>query len=119
MTGREAKTRRRNFEGPDFTLAGPSAVVWYEASSAGIRLGWAHLTGVTPRPSHRGTAQGLCAHDASELALAHLVVHGGEAGSRTVVWNTSRVLVLWKLDLRWWTSGQLNRARKNICERLI
>lgn len=88
-TGREAKNRRRNSEGPDFTLAGSSAVVWYEPSSAGIRLGWAHLTGVTPCPSHRGTAQGLCAHNASELALTHLVIHGGEAGSRTVVWNTS------------------------------
>lgn len=87
-TEEEAKTRRRNSEGPDFTLAGPGAVVWYEPSSAGIRLGRAHLTGVTPSPSHRGTAQGLCAHNASELALTHLVIHRGEAGSGPVVWNT-------------------------------
>lgn len=79
-------------------MAGPGAVVWDEASSAGIGLGRAHLTGVTPRPSHRGTAQGLRAHDARELALAHLVVHGGEAGSRTVVWNTGKVSVSWNLD---------------------
>lgn len=90
VTGREAKTRRRNCEGADFTLAGPSAVVWYEPSSAGIRLGWAHLTGVTPCPPHRGTAQGLGAHNASELALTHLVLHRGEAGSGPVVWNTRR-----------------------------
>lgn len=88
VAGREAKTRRRNWEGADFTLAGPGAVVRYEPSSAGIRLGRAHLTGVTPCPSHRGTAQGLGAHNASELALTHLVIHGGEAGSGTVVCNT-------------------------------
>lgn len=101
MTGRGARSRRGSrgtAEGADFTLAGPGAVVWDEASSAGIGLGRAHLTGVTPRPSHRGTAQGLRAHDARELALAHLVVHGGEAGSRTVVWNTRRVSVSWNLD---------------------
>lgn len=87
VTGSEAKNRRRKSEGTDFTLAGPSAVVWYEPSSAGIRLGWAHLTGVTPCSSHRGTAQGLGAHDAGELALTHLVIHGGKAGSGTVVWK--------------------------------
>lgn len=97
VTGRGAKSRRSRREGADFTLAGPGAVVWDEASPAGIGLGRAHLTGVTPRPPHRGTAQGLRAHDARELALAHLVVHGGEAGSRTVVWNTSRFSVPWNL----------------------
>lgn len=107
LTGREAKNRRRNSEGTDFTLAGPSAVVWYEPSSAGIRLGWAHLTGVTPCPSHGGTAQGLCAHNASELALTHLVIHRGKAGSSTVVWKAKCFSFLWKTlhKVRGWVDG--------------
>lgn len=82
------KNRKRDSEGTDFTLASPGAVVWYEPSSAGMRLGWAHLTGVTPCPSHCGTAQSLCAHDACELALTHLVVHWSKARSSAVVWNS-------------------------------
>lgn len=66
-------------------MARPSAVVWYEPSSAGVRLGWAHLTGVTPRPSHCGAAQSFCAHNACELALTHLVIHRGEAWPSAVV----------------------------------
>lgn len=77
-------------EGPKrkiFTLAGPRAVVWDEASATGVRLSRAHLTGVTPRPAHCGTAQRLCAHDPRELALTHLVVDRGEARSSAVVCN--------------------------------
>lgn len=79
------KKRRQRRWGTDFTLARPSAVVWYEPSSAGVRLGWAHLTGMTPRPSHCGAAQSLCAHNACELALTHLVMHRGEARPSTVI----------------------------------
>lgn len=81
------KNRKRDSEGRDFTLASPCAVVWYEPSSAGMRLGWAHLTGVTPCPSHCGTAQSLCAHNACELALTHLVIHRSKARSSAVVCN--------------------------------
>lgn len=82
------KNRKRDSEGTDFTLASTRAVVWYEPSSAGMRLGWAHLTGVTPRPSHCGAAQSLRAHNASELALTHLVIHRGKAWSSAVVCNS-------------------------------
>lgn len=71
----------------DVTLASPRAVVWDEASPAGMRLSWAHLAGVTPRPAHRGTAQRLGAHDTRELALTHLVVHRGKARPSAVVCN--------------------------------
>lgn len=67
------------------TLAGSGADVGYEAAAAGLWLGGAHLTWVPPRPAHRGTAQRLGAHDAAHLALAHLVVHLGEARPRPVV----------------------------------
>lgn len=66
-------------------LARSSAVVWYEPSSAGVRLCWTHLTGVTPRSSHCGAAQSLCAHNACELALTHLVIHRGKARPGAVV----------------------------------
>lgn len=62
-------------------------MVWYEPSPAGMRLGRAHLAGVTPCPSYCGTAHSLCAHDAWELALTHLVVHRGEARPSPVVCN--------------------------------
>ncbi len=66
-------------------MARPGTVVWYEPSSAGVRLGWAHFTGVTPGPSHCGAAQSLCAHNACELALTHLVIYRGEARPSAVV----------------------------------
>ena len=68
------------------TLAGSSADVGDEASTAGLGLGQAHLTGVPPSTPHSGTAQGLSAHDAAHLALTHLVVDLGEAGACSVVW---------------------------------
>lgn len=67
------------------TLAGPGADVGDETSAAGLRLGRADLTGVAPGSAHGGTAQRLGADDASHLALAHLVVDLGEAGTRSVV----------------------------------
>lgn len=77
--------KRQRLSGTDFTLACPSTVVWYEPSATGVRLGRAHLTGVTPRTSHCGAAQCLCAHNASELTLTHLVIHRGEARPSSVV----------------------------------
>jgi len=85
-TDRKQKKRQR-ICGTDFTLARPGAVIWYEPSSTGVRLGRAHLAGVTPRPSHCGAAQSLCAHNACELALAHLVVHRGEARPGAVIYK--------------------------------
>lgn len=66
-------------------LAGPSAVVRDEPSPTGVRLSGAHLAGMTPGSSHRGTAQSLSAHDARQLALAHLVIHRGEAWACAVI----------------------------------
>lgn len=69
----------------DLTLAGTSADVWDEASSAGVRLGGALLTGVAPCSANRGTAKGFRADDSTELALAHLVAHLGETWSCPIV----------------------------------
>lgn len=87
---------KRDSNGTDFTLASPCAVVWYKPSSARMRLGWAHLTGVTPCPSYCGTAQSLCAHNACELALTHLVIHRGKAWSSAVVCNSKAGFWLWQ-----------------------
>lgn len=80
--------------GLDFTLARPGAVVWYEPSPAGVGLSRAHLTGVTPRTPHRGAAQGFGAHDARQLALTHLVVHGGKARTGPVICRQKPDLLL-------------------------
>lgn len=82
--GQKQRERHRRW-GADFTLARPGAVVWYEPSSTGVRLSRAHLTGVTPCSSHCGAAQSLCAHNACELALTHLVIHGGKARPSAVI----------------------------------
>lgn len=71
----------------ELTLAGPSADIWDEATAAGLGLGRAHLTGVAPGPSHCGTAQGLGAHNARQLALAHLLVHLCETWACPVIWR--------------------------------
>lgn len=93
---KETKTEKRHRHGgTDFTLARPGAVVWDEPSPAGVRLGWAHLTRVTPRPSHCGTAQSLCAHNACELALTHLVIHRGKARPSAVVCRDKAGMSLW------------------------
>lgn len=68
-------------------MAGPSADIRDEAAAAGLGLGRAHLTGVAPGPPHSGTAQGLGAHNACQLALAHLLVHLGEARACPVIWG--------------------------------
>lgn len=69
------------------TLASSSAYVGDEAPSAGLRLGWTHLTGVAPGPSNGGTAQGLRTHNACKLPLAHLVVDLSETWTGPVIWN--------------------------------
>lgn len=68
-----------------FTLAGSSANVGNETSAAGMRLGRAHLTWVTPGPSNGGTTHGLGTDDPTELALAHLVIYLAKAGTGTIV----------------------------------
>lgn len=79
-------TRCTRAEG-SLTLASSSAYVGDEAPSAGLRLGWAHLAGVTPGPPSGGAAQSLCTHDACELPLAHLVVDLSETRTCPVIWN--------------------------------
>lgn len=67
------------------TLARSGANVGDESSPAGVRLGGALLARVAPCPTDGGTAEGFGADDATELALAHLVVDLGEAWPGPVV----------------------------------
>lgn len=67
------------------TLAGSSANVGDETSSAGVWLGRALLTGVAPRSTNGSAAEGFGADDATELALTHLVVHLRETWPSPVV----------------------------------
>lgn len=67
------------------TLACSSADVRDEASAAGLWLSRALLTRVTPGSANGGTAQCLSAHDATHLALAHLVDNLGEAWTCSVI----------------------------------
>lgn len=67
------------------TLASPSAYVGDEAPPAGVRLGRAHFTWMTPGPSDGGAAHSFGADNATELALAHLVIHLAEAGTSAIV----------------------------------
>lgn len=69
----------------DLTLAGSGADVGNEASSAGVRLGGALLTGVAPRSANCGAAKSFGADNSTQLALAHLVAHLGETWSCPVV----------------------------------
>lgn len=66
-------------------LAGSGPDVGDETSSARMWLSRALLTGVAPGSANGRTAQRLGADDSTELALAHLVVHLGEARPRPVV----------------------------------
>lgn len=66
-------------------LTGSGANVGDEASPAGVRLGRALLTRVAPSSTNGGTAEGFGAHDSTELALTHLVVHLGETWPSPVV----------------------------------
>lgn len=68
-------------------MAGAGADVRDEASSAGVRLGGTLLAGVAPGSANGGAAKRFSADDSTELALAHLVVHLGEARSSSVVWD--------------------------------
>lgn len=75
----------------DLTLTGPSADVGDEASSAGVWLGRALLTGVAPRSSNGSTAEGFSADDSAELTLTHLVVYLGETWPGPVVCGRKEV----------------------------
>lgn len=67
------------------TLAGATAYVGDEPSATGVRLGRAHLARVTPSSANGGAAQCLGAHNATQLALAHLVADLCEAWAGPVV----------------------------------
>lgn len=69
----------------NLTLAGSGADVGDEASSAGVWLGGALLTGVAPRSTNGGAAEGFGTDDSTELALTHLVVHLSETWPSPVV----------------------------------
>lgn len=69
----------------NLTLAGSSADVGDKASSAGVWLGGALLTGVAPCSANGSAAEGFGADDSTELALTHLVVHLGETWPSPVV----------------------------------
>lgn len=58
-----------------------------KAPATGLRLGWTHLTGVTPGSSNGGTAQCLRADDACQLPLAHLIIDLCETWACPVIWN--------------------------------
>lgn len=77
--------RRRVKVCSKLTLTGSSADVGDEASPAGVWLGGALLTGVAPRSTNGGAAEGFGADDSAELALTHLVVHLGETWPSPVV----------------------------------
>lgn len=66
-------------------LACTGADVGNESSPAGVWLGRAHLTRVTPRSANGGAAERFGAHDATQLTLAHLIVDLSEARSSPVV----------------------------------
>lgn len=66
-------------------MTGSGADVGDESSSAGVWLGGALLTGVTPCSTNGGATQCFGANDPTDLALAHLVVDLGETGSSPVV----------------------------------
>lgn len=67
------------------TLAGSSADVGDEASSAGVWLGGALFAGVAPSSANGSAAEGLGADDSAKLSLTHLVVHLGETWPSPVV----------------------------------
>lgn len=68
-------------------MACSSANVRDEAPSAGVRLGCTLLAGMTPGSADGCTAEGLGAHNATELTLTHLVVDLSKTGSCPVVCN--------------------------------
>lgn len=62
-----------------------SADVRNEAPAAGLRLGWTHLTRMAPGSSDGGTTQCLCADDACQLPLAHLIIDLSETRACPVI----------------------------------
>lgn len=81
--GHQPRAQRHNW----LTLTSSSADIGDETSSARLRLGRTHLAGVAPCPSNGGTAQSLCADDACQLSLAHLVIDLSEAWASPIIWN--------------------------------
>lgn len=83
------------------TLAGSSADVGNETSSARVRLGRALLTGVAPRSTNSSAAEGFGADDSTELALTHLVVHLCETRPSPVICGEreARILNGYRLNL--------------------
>lgn len=79
-------------------MAGPSADVGDEASTAGLWLSRTFLTWVTPGPANSGTAQRLSAHNATHLTLAHLVDHLREARTCSVICKDEQSCVLAVLE---------------------
>lgn len=71
-------------------MTGPRPNVWNEASAAGMWLGRTHLTGMAPRSPNSGTAQGFCADNSTQLALAHLVGYQSEARAGPVIYAKNR-----------------------------
>lgn len=69
------------------TLTCSSADVGDEAPAAGLRLGWAHLTRMTPGSPNGGTAQRLRTDDACQLPLAHLIIDLSETWACPVICN--------------------------------
>ncbi len=80
-------------------MTGSGADVWDEASPAGVWLGRALLTGVAPCSTNGGAAEGLGADNATELTLAHLVVHLSETRPSPVVCGGGRKARMLVLDL--------------------
>lgn len=121
--GKRQKTEKETRHwGTDFTLARPSAMVWYEPPSAGVRLGWTHLTRVTPCPSNCGAAQSLCAHYACELTLTHLVIHRGKAWPSSVICRSKAKLnydSLFPVQTQWKTTMFGSRSSTKSKEKTI
>lgn len=83
------------------TLAGTTADVRDEPSAAGVWLGRAHLTRMTPGPANGGTTECLGTHNATQLTLAHLVVDLCEAWASSVICKKIRVKRVHALNVRY------------------
>lgn len=78
----------------NLTLAGSSADVGNETSSARVWLGRALLTGVAPCSANGSTAEGFGADDSTELALTHLIVHLCETWPSPVICGEREARIL-------------------------
>lgn len=70
------------------TLAGSCAGVWCESCAAGRAECWTHLTQMTPRLPHRGTAQSLTAHEPTALSRTRPAGLLDEARPCPVIWHS-------------------------------